>query len=140
PPLSPRIFFTAPKPSPLLPRGRAPRLCRGRRRREDLLRAAEDVLRVPLPLERREPPEVAAVRRAHAFVALFLGQEVDVSAAGGEAAQVAPCAARPRDPRLVAVGLLPGAGDVEHEARVAVAHRRVVARQLLDGAADGEED
>src|SRR5262245_1148421 len=108
--------------------------------RLDVLVRREQIRRVPLRLDLGQPPEIVAVRRGDALAALFLGEEVDVGAAGREPAKIAPDVARPLDVRVVVFGFVPRGRDVQHPARIPVADGRVIRTVTPHDVAEREEN
>src|SRR5882672_4352271 len=100
----------------------------------DRWRNGQCIADIARALERRNKSGVSPL------VPFFLGEEIDIGAAGRESADVSPSSPRPLDIHLVVVGLLPGRGDVDNGAGVAVSDRGVAFRQAVEGTVDREKN
>src|SRR6266536_5277323 len=109
-------------------------------RRRDVLVPPEQVARVILGLQLREPLVVGPVCALAHALGLVLGHKVDVHAAGGVWRHPVEEVSRPADTGLVLGGFAPARVDVHHEVHVAVGIRGRGRRHPVDGAAEARDE
>src|SRR5258706_3250006 len=108
--------------------------------RRDVLVRREKVFGIPRGLDVYEARVVRTVCRPDALVALLFGEEVDVSAASGELADVVPDGPYPLDIDGVVFWPLPRSEDVEDGLRIPINHGGVMPGQRVEGAINREDE
>src|SRR5579864_7595593 len=100
----------------------------------------EHIVRVPLHLDLDQTLVVITICGMNPLVPFFLCEEIDIGAARRKPADISPRSPCPLDIHLIVVRCLPGRGDVDNGAGVAVSDCGVALRQVIECAVDREKN